>query len=226
MKGLGLRAKLLLGYAVFIAALVLLGAWSAWRLHDMGKVSRRIMSENYDSVVAAQEMKESLERQDSAALFALIGAREKALTQLREHRARFDANFQKAANNITEIGEPDAIEAIRRERDVYYQRFDSFLSRATASTQANDLALRNEYVTQLEPQRGFCPAEGIAAELLCAKPERSVIVVSFPLALLPVRRPPGRQRELRPKARRASLGRLPRPEDRRHRVAGYPRRAR
>ena len=152
MKGMGLRAKLLLGYAVFIAALVLLGAWSAWRLHDMGKVSRRIMSENYDSVVAAQEMKESLERQDSAALFALIGAREKALTQLREHRARFDASFQKAANNITEIGEPDAIEAIRRERDVYYRRFDSFLSRTTSGTQANDLALRNEYFTQLEPQ--------------------------------------------------------------------------
>jgi len=149
---MGLRAKLLLGYAVFIAALVLLGAWSAWRLHDMGKVSRRIMSENYDSVVAAQEMKESLERQDSAALFALIGAREKALTQLREHRARFDASFQKAANNITEIGEPDAIEAIRRERDVYYQRFDSFLSRTTSGTEANDLALRNEYFTQLEPQ--------------------------------------------------------------------------
>ena len=152
MKGMGLRAKLLLGYAVFIAALVLLGAWSALRLHDMGKVSRRIMSENYDSVVAAQEMKESLERQDSAALFALIGAREKALTQLREHRARFDASFQKAANNITEIGEPDAIEAIRRERDVYYQRFDSFLSRTTSGPQANDLALRNEYFTQLEPQ--------------------------------------------------------------------------
>jgi len=149
---MGLRAKLLLGYAVFIAALVLLGAWSAWRLHDMGKVSRRIMSENYDSVVAAQEMKESLERQDSAALFALIGAREKALTQLREHRARFDASFQKAANNITEIGEPDAIEAIRRERDVYYRRFDSFLSRTTSGTEANDLALRNEYFTQLEPQ--------------------------------------------------------------------------
>ena len=149
---MSLRARLLTGYGIFIAALVALGAWSAWRLHDMGKVSRRIMSENYDSVVAAQEMKESLERQDSAALFALIGAREKALTQLREHRARFDASFQKAANNITEIGEPDAIEAIRRERDVYYRRFDSFLSRTTSGTEANDLALRNEYFTQLEPQ--------------------------------------------------------------------------
>ena len=151
---MSLRAKLLSGYAVFIAALVLLGAWSAWRLHDMGKVSRRIISENYDSVVAAQEMKESLERQDSAALFALLGAREKALAQLREHRTRFDANFQKAANNITEVGEAAAVAAIRQDRDIYYQRFDSFIAKATNEAQGGETAsaLRNEYFTQLEPQ--------------------------------------------------------------------------
>ena len=151
---MGLRVKLLLGYAVFIAALVLLGTWSAWRLHDMGKVSRRIISENYDSVVAAQEMKESLERQDSAALFVLIGAREKALAQLREHRSRFDANFQKAAHNITEVGESQAIESIRQERDVYYQRFDIFIAKATVATgsRPDDASFRNEYFTQLEPQ--------------------------------------------------------------------------
>lgn len=150
---MSLRVKLLIGYSVFIAALVVLGAWSAWRLHDMGKVSRRIISENYDSVVAAEEMKESLERQDSAALFALLGAREKALAQLREHRARFDANFQKAANNITELGEAGAIEAIRQDRDVYYQRFDLFITKATAETALPaPAALRDEYFTQLEPQ--------------------------------------------------------------------------
>src|SRR5947209_13248584 len=98
---MSLRTKLLAGYLVFIAALVVLGGWSAWRLREMGDVSRRIISKNYDSVVAAQEMKESLERQDSAAVFALLGARERAEAQTREHRARFDGNFQKAENNIT-----------------------------------------------------------------------------------------------------------------------------
>ena len=97
---MSLRAKLLTGYAVFIAALVVLGAWSAWRLHEMGKVSRRIISENYDSVVAAQEMKESLERGD---------------------RVRFDQNLQKAANNITEPGEAEVIADIRRDRDIFFQ---------------------------------------------------------------------------------------------------------
>ena len=149
---MSLRLKLLIGYSVFIGALVVLGAWSAWRLHDMGKVSRRIISENYDSVVAAQEMKESLERQDSAALFALLGAREKALAQLREHRARFDENLQKAANNITEIGETGAIAAIRQDRETYYRRFDSFIAKATNNSNNSPAALRDEYFSQLEPQ--------------------------------------------------------------------------
>jgi PAS domain S-box-containing protein len=133
----------------------------------MGGVSRRIISNNYDSVVAAQEMKESLERQDSAALFALLGAHEKALTQLREHRARFDANFQKAANNITEIGEPEAIESIRRDRAIYYQMFDSFIATVNATEAAPRGSLarseepseRNEYFTHLEPQFNKLRAE-------------------------------------------------------------------
>src|SRR6266849_4514814 len=120
---MSLRTKLLFGYLVFVAALGLLGGWSAWRLREMGGVSRRIIANNYDSVIAAQEMKESLERQDSAALFALLGKRERASEQMREHRARFDANFQKAASNITEVDEPEAIEAIRRDREIYYKTF-------------------------------------------------------------------------------------------------------
>jgi len=148
---MNLRPKLLLGYLVFVAALVVLGAWSAWRLREMGGVSRRIIANNYDSVVAAQEMKESLERQDSAAVFALLGATGKATLQLREHRARFDANFDKAAHNITEVGERETIENIRRDRDLYYQMFDSFFAQATAPGGVNAVE-RDEYFTRLEPQ--------------------------------------------------------------------------
>jgi two-component system, NtrC family, sensor histidine kinase KinB len=164
---MSLRAKLLFSYLIFVTALVVLGGWSAWRLREMGGVSRRIISNNYDSVVAAQEMKESLERQDSAALFALLGAREKAMTQLREHRARFDANFQKAANNITEIDEPEAIEAIRRDRDAYYEMFDAFMARVNATESSpresapreEELSERNEYFNHLEPQFNKLRAE-------------------------------------------------------------------
>jgi PAS domain S-box-containing protein len=156
---MSLRAKLLFSYLIFVAAIVVLGGWSAWRLREMGGVSRRIISNNYDSVVAAQEMKESLERQDAAALFALLGARDKAITQLREHRARFDANFQTAENNITEVGEPEAIETLRRDRDSYYKACDAFLAKVNDETsrqqslpRGEEISERNEYFTRLEPE--------------------------------------------------------------------------
>src|SRR6267143_434821 len=164
---MSLRAKLLFSYLIFVTARVVLGGWSAWRLREMGGVSRRIISNNYDSVVAAQDMKESLERQESAALFALLGARDKASSQLREHRARFDADFKKAENNITEVGERESIDAIRRDRDIYYQMFDAFMAKvnATESSQPKSIARdeelteRNEYFTQLEPQFNKLRAE-------------------------------------------------------------------
>ena len=155
---MSLRTKLLSSYVIFVVALLVLGAWSAWRLRDMGSVSRRIISNNYDSVVAAQEMKESLERQDSAALFALLGARDRAVGQLREHRGRFDTNFQKAANNITEIGEPEALETIRQDRDAYYRLFDDFLATLNADgtsaavVRSKQVSERDEYFSHLEPQ--------------------------------------------------------------------------
>ena len=120
---MSLRAKLLATYLVFVAALAALGAWSAWQLEQAGAVSHRILSENYESVVAAQSMKESLERQDSATLFAELGRTERAKRQLEEHRRRFDAALTRAAGNITEPGEREIIEAIRRGRDEYYRVF-------------------------------------------------------------------------------------------------------
>src|SRR6478672_241953 len=141
---MSLRTKLLLGYVGFVLALGLLGGWSARTLREMSAVSGRIISENYDSVVAAQNMKESLERQDSAALFDLLGQHARARRQVDEHRTRFDAALATAAANITETGERDVVESIRQGRDEYYRRFDTFLS-----TTADRAAL---YFQSLEPQ--------------------------------------------------------------------------
>src|SRR5258706_8305228 len=139
-----LRTKLLFGYAGFVLALGLLGAWSARTLNQMSAVSGRIIAENYDSVVAAQDMKESLERQDSAALFDLQGQQDRGRPQAAEHRARFDAALATASANITEPGEREAVEAIRLGRDEYYRRFDAF---AIASGDRTPT-----YFQSLEPQ--------------------------------------------------------------------------
>ena len=141
---MNLRNKLLLSFLIFIAGLLTLGVWSAWRLRELGGVSQRIISNNYESVVAAQDMKESLERMDSAALFLLLGNSDRAMAQFNQHRARFDAAFEKAAGNITEPGEPEIIESIRSDRGEYYRRFEAFI--ADGERRRSD-----DYFRQLEP---------------------------------------------------------------------------
>jgi NtrC-family two-component system sensor histidine kinase KinB len=149
-----LRTRLLLGLSAFVGALIVSGGWSAWHLWRMSTLSERIIAENYNSVVAAQDMKESLERQDSAGLFVLLHRRDRALVQIREHRVRFDAAYQRAAANVTEPGEAGIVQMIGRTRDDYYRRFDRFILDAPddsstgirSSTPATD-----EYFRELEP---------------------------------------------------------------------------
>jgi len=146
-----LRTRLLVGYTGFVIALGILGAWSARTLREMSAVSGRIISENYDSVVAAQDMKESLERQDSAAVFDLLGEHDRARRQAAEHRVRFNNAFDRAAANITEVGEREAVDAIRRERDEYYREYDAFLSATGDRT--------SQYFRVLEPRFDMVRAE-------------------------------------------------------------------
>jgi two-component system, NtrC family, sensor histidine kinase KinB len=148
---MNLRNKLLIGYLVFVSALLALGGWSVWRFRELSHLTRLIMSENYDSVVVAQEMKESLERQDSAVVMTLLGRDERAYAQLREHRERFDAALKKAANNITEPGESEVIEDIRRDRDAYYRVVDTFLDDVRRSPTGSRDLVEDRYFAQLDP---------------------------------------------------------------------------
>ena len=144
---MSLRLRLIGAFAVVVAALAGLGAWSAWRLWQMGAVSNRIIADNYDSVVAAQEMKESLERQDSAVLFLLLGERVRAQQQLGEHRDRFAAALNRAANNITETGEQQVIDAITGNFAEYSKVLDQFV----ASQGDGSIATR-AYFSEAEPR--------------------------------------------------------------------------
>ena len=139
-----LRAKLLLSYGIFVLALVGFGAWSAWRMHEMGSISNHIIKDNYDSVVAAQNMKESLERLDSTSLLILIGGREQFAPQIEQYRGNFDRAFDVARGNITEPDEPRILDDIQRERDTYYAALASFDRSEPSSDQ-------DRYTGTLEP---------------------------------------------------------------------------
>jgi hypothetical protein len=68
-----LRTKLLIGLTPLLALMVGLGLWAIVMFSRLGGNIDVILRENYRSVLAARNMKEALERMDSAALFAIGG---------------------------------------------------------------------------------------------------------------------------------------------------------
>ena len=66
-----------------------------------------ILRENYRSVLAAEGMKEALERMDSALLFAIGGQEDRAREQFAEYRPVFEQNLEIEQGNVTLPGEQE-----------------------------------------------------------------------------------------------------------------------
>ncbi len=110
---MSLRTKLLLALSPLLMALGIVVIAGGITTLALGKSSRRIFDENYRSVLAAQRMKESVERIDSAALFAVAGRPDVGAEQAALSRRRFEEELRVEELNFTEIGEPDAAHRLR-----------------------------------------------------------------------------------------------------------------
>ncbi len=93
----------------------------------LGSHSQTILRDNYRSVLAAQRMKESIERLDSAALFMVAGHASAAVGLIEANRRQFVAELQVAVTNLTEVGESKATQALAHHWDAYQERFARFL---------------------------------------------------------------------------------------------------
>ena len=98
---LGLRQKLSLGFGGLLLIILIIGIQSISHLTQLGQSIDVILRENYRSVIACQEMKESLERMDSGILFVLLGEKEKGTELLQKNEAAFERALQAELNNIT-----------------------------------------------------------------------------------------------------------------------------
>ena len=100
-----LRTKMLIGVMPLLALMVGLGLWAITLFSRLGNNIDVILRENYRSVLAAQGMKESLERMDSALWFAIGGKEDRAKQQYRESRKIFGDKLRSEQNNVTLPGE-------------------------------------------------------------------------------------------------------------------------
>ncbi len=93
MKVKTLRTKILIGLLPTLAILVALGLWAIVMFYRLGGNIDVILRENYRSVLAAEGMKEAIERMDSGLLFAVGGREQRGREQFDAHRPRFEQHL-------------------------------------------------------------------------------------------------------------------------------------
>ena len=160
-----LRTRLLIAQSPLAVALAVVAVITVVTTGTLGRAGEKILADNYRSVLAAQRMKESIERLDSGALFVVIGERERGLTLAREHRPAFERELQVEEQNITEPGELDAATRLREAWNRYQAEYDSFLS-ATGD-------LRQPYLETLQP--GFVRVKAAADDILALNQDAMVL---------------------------------------------------
>lgn len=120
-----LKKKILLGYGVTFALMGLVFAWAITNLVSLGQASDAILSENYRSIIAAENMVNALERQDSGILVMFSGNQDKGISQFRENEANFLEWLGRAKDNITIVGEAELVKSIEAGYANYRKQFSS-----------------------------------------------------------------------------------------------------
>ncbi|MFB3884692.1 MAG: ATP-binding protein [Thermodesulfobacteriota bacterium] len=114
-----LRKKIFIGYGITLVLMVLILVWAFFNLWQLGQASDAILTENYKSILAAENMVYAIERQDSAILLVFAGYEEEGWKQFRENEREFIQWLARAKDNITLEGEADIVNMIEAEYSKY-----------------------------------------------------------------------------------------------------------
>ena len=140
-----MRKRILIGLLPLLILLVAVGCYAVSLFARLGGAIDVILRENYRSIVAAQNMKESAERMDSALFFTLAGEWERARQMYDENLPVFDQNLDTELHNITIPGEEILANKLR-------QLHTQYISRAKVFLATNDLAKRQQmYFDEMLP---------------------------------------------------------------------------
>ncbi len=143
---LGLRHKLILGFGVLLAILLIIGVQSILYLTRLGESIDVILRENYRSVIACQQMKESLERIDSGLLFTLLGDAREGEELILKNQGIFETALRIELDTITLPGEGEKAALLQK----LYERYKSALE--TVKDPGRPSAVRREnYFNTLLP---------------------------------------------------------------------------
>jgi PAS domain S-box-containing protein len=144
-----IKVQLLISHLVLVALLSVLLAAAVTEFSHLGQSINRIVRDNYDSVIAAENMKETLERQDSAATFYLAGEKQTARAQYAANWPLFQHWAGVESRNITERGEQQMSDDIGRQYPEYRAHIEHLLY---AKQPMPPEVARAYYFNDLEPR--------------------------------------------------------------------------
>lgn len=114
-----LKLKIFLGFLILAVMLCAAGGWSIYQMSRFSKTVDEIISDNYESVVFAKNMRDALEREDSAILLLLHHSSAKADSMLESADKNFVAALNNSRENITLEGENKVVEKISSDYDEF-----------------------------------------------------------------------------------------------------------
>ncbi|MCU0577624.1 MAG: HAMP domain-containing protein, partial [Desulfobacterota bacterium] len=143
---LSLRHKLSIGFGGLLLIMALIGIRGIMQMSTLGRAIHDIMRENYKSVVACQDMKDSMERIDDGVLFILLGFGPEGKAAIEENIPAFEKALAVELNNITMPGEGALADQIRRLYNRYRTLVNDAKNESLAPAEKNRI-----YFTDLMP---------------------------------------------------------------------------
>ncbi|MDH4218826.1 MAG: ATP-binding protein [Candidatus Aminicenantes bacterium] len=104
--------KILLGYGVIIVLLIVIVSLAEYHIFRLGSASQEILKENYESILASENMIGAIERQDSSIILRLLEKSNQTLEQFKKNEGIFYQWLARAKDNITIQGEADILNRI------------------------------------------------------------------------------------------------------------------
>ncbi len=156
---LGIRTKLSLVFFGLLLIIVVVGIQSIFLFNELGGSIDLILRENYRSVVACHDMKESLERVDSGLLQTMLGRVDEGKTIVTKNLNIFDQALKVELQNLTLPDEEEKVFQIKRLFEDYKHLTDLVMDPYPDLEKRRDV-----YFAKMMPL--FREIKGVASEIL------------------------------------------------------------
>lgn len=118
-----LKGKITLVYLTLVITIGIVGICSVMNLYNLKNSIDGLMTDNYKSINASNNMAEALEKQDLVIISSIYANNQKAIDEFYKESDEFFKWYNIEANNITENGERDLVNQLGKQYLEYVKRF-------------------------------------------------------------------------------------------------------